>query len=73
MGSSDADKDAYDNEKPQHNVEITCPFYCGAYPVTRAQFAAFVSVTGYKTQEEQAGGKIYLARTRFRADGPRPG
>ena len=29
MGSSAADKDAADNEKPQHRVRITKPFYLG--------------------------------------------
>ena len=29
MGSPDTDKDAQDEEKPQHRVRITRPFYLG--------------------------------------------
>ena len=29
MGSPDSDNDAFDNEKPQHRVRITRPFYLG--------------------------------------------
>ena len=44
MGSPDSDKDARDDEKPQHRVRITKPFYLGKYPVTQEQWEA---VTGY--------------------------
>jgi formylglycine-generating enzyme required for sulfatase activity len=43
MGSLDSDTDAYDDEKPQHRVQISRPFYLGRYTVTQAQYAA---VTG---------------------------
>jgi formylglycine-generating enzyme required for sulfatase activity len=43
MGSPDSDKDAYDDEKPQHRVRITQPFYLAVTPVTRGQYRA---VTG---------------------------
>jgi formylglycine-generating enzyme required for sulfatase activity len=43
MGSPDSDKDASDNEKPQHRVRITRPFYLGATEVTQGQYRA---VTG---------------------------
>jgi formylglycine-generating enzyme required for sulfatase activity len=43
MGSPDSDKDAYDNEKPQHPVRITRPFYLGVTEVTQGQYRA---VTG---------------------------
>ncbi|MCB8966922.1 MAG: SUMF1/EgtB/PvdO family nonheme iron enzyme [Ardenticatenaceae bacterium] len=47
MGSSDADKLAYDREKPQH--EVTLPAYAiGKYPVTVAQYARFVQAGGYE-------------------------
>ena len=49
MGSSDSDKDALDDERPQHEVEITKGYYLGTYPVTRGQFAAFVKDAGYQT------------------------
>ncbi len=35
MGSPDSDKDAVGNEKPQHRVRITRPFYLAATEVTR--------------------------------------
>ena len=40
MGSPDADKDADGNEKPQHRVRITKPFYLGKYLVTQEQWEA---------------------------------
>src|SRR5262245_59063814 len=38
MGSADADPDAREDEKPQHRVCITRPFYMGVYEVTQAEF-----------------------------------
>jgi formylglycine-generating enzyme required for sulfatase activity len=38
MGSPDSDEDAYSNEKPQHRVRITRPFYLGATEVTQGQY-----------------------------------
>ena len=43
MGSPDSDKDARDDEKPQHRVRITRPFYLGVTEVTQGQYRA---VTG---------------------------
>jgi formylglycine-generating enzyme required for sulfatase activity len=40
MGSPDSDKDARSNEKPQHLVRITKPFYLGKYLVTQEQWEA---------------------------------
>jgi len=54
MGSPDSEPDAHGDEKPQHRVEITHPFYLGAYEVTVAQFRKFVEVTGYQTDAERA-------------------
>ncbi len=39
-GSPDTDKDAFDDEKPQHRVRITRPFYMGIHEVTQAQYEA---------------------------------
>ena len=50
MGSSDNDKDAIVDEKPQHRVYLT-EYLIGQYPVTVAQFAAFVWATGYEWDE----------------------
>ena len=38
MGSAESDPDARDDEKPQHQVRITKPFYLGAYEVTQGEF-----------------------------------
>ena len=38
MGSPDSDKDADDDEKPQHRVRITRPFYLGVYEVTQEEY-----------------------------------
>jgi formylglycine-generating enzyme required for sulfatase activity len=43
MGSPDSDKDADADEKPQHTVGITRPFYLGIHEVTQGQYRA---VTG---------------------------
>ena len=40
MGSPDSDKDAYPDEKPQHRVRITKPFYFGKFLVTQEQWEA---------------------------------
>ena len=40
MGSPEADKSAQEDEKPQHCVRITKPFYLGKYPVTKEQWEA---------------------------------
>ena len=38
MGAVPQDKEAGDDEKPQHNVKITKPFYMGKYPVTQEEW-----------------------------------
>jgi formylglycine-generating enzyme required for sulfatase activity len=65
MGSPNGEEGRRDDET-QHAVEITRPFYLGAFPVTRGQFAAFVKDAGYKTEAEAdgAGGAGYDAATR---------
>ena len=55
MGSPGDDKDATDEEKPQHRVRIERPFYAGATEVTRSQFRRFVEEKGYKTEVEKDG------------------
>jgi len=55
MGSdSEIDKDAFDNEKPQHRLVLN-PYWIGRYPVTTDQFGVFVSETGYRTVAEVEG------------------
>ena len=43
------------DEHPRHAVSITKAFYIGAYPVTRGQFAAFVTSTKHQTTAEREG------------------
>src|SRR5262245_28063984 len=45
MGSPDSDRDAYSEEKPQHRVRITQPFYLGIHVVRQGQYRV---VTGQK-------------------------
>ncbi|MGO8744610.1 MAG: formylglycine-generating enzyme family protein, partial [Thermoguttaceae bacterium] len=42
MGSPDSDKDAAPNEKPQHRVRITKPYYLGKHLVTQEQWEALM-------------------------------
>ena len=43
MGSPDDEPENEDNEKPQHEVEVS-PFYLGKYPVTQAQWRAVAAL-----------------------------
>ncbi len=55
MGSDPAvDKDARDDEQPQHRVYLP-DFYIGKVPVTNVLFEAFVKASGYQTSAEKAG------------------
>jgi formylglycine-generating enzyme required for sulfatase activity len=53
MGSPDDDKDADNDEKPQHRVRITRSFYLGLYEVTQEQYQA---VMGYNPSWFSANG-----------------
>ena len=44
------------DEKPQHEVVISKPFYMSKYPITVGQFRQFVSATGYRTEAEKGDG-----------------
>ncbi|MFM7058090.1 MAG: SUMF1/EgtB/PvdO family nonheme iron enzyme, partial [Planctomycetota bacterium] len=61
-----------DDESPRHRVRITQPFYLGVSSVTRGQFAAFVRVTGYRTEAETdgKGGWGYVAATKSAGQKP---
>jgi formylglycine-generating enzyme required for sulfatase activity len=47
MGSTAEDELAYSDEKPQHTYEIQQPYAISRYPVTNAQYVAFVRAGGY--------------------------
>jgi formylglycine-generating enzyme required for sulfatase activity len=55
MGSPESDTEAEADEKPQHRVRITRPFYLGVHEVTRGQFRRFVDEAGYQTEAEKDG------------------
>ena len=42
MGSPDNDVEAFKNEKPQHLVRITRPFYLAIHEVTQAEYESFM-------------------------------
>jgi formylglycine-generating enzyme required for sulfatase activity len=66
MGSPDKEDGRLANERPLHEVTIPEPFFLGACPVTKGQFAAFVTDAGYLTEAEEdgRGGWGYNAATR---------
>lgn len=54
MGSDKKrDRQAYDNELPQHEVRLPV-YYMARYPVTVAQFRAFMDDSGYKPVDENS-------------------
>jgi formylglycine-generating enzyme required for sulfatase activity len=55
MGSTGDDKDAHDNEKPQHTLHIPYDYLMARFPVTNALFRTFVKQTSYKTKAESDG------------------
>jgi len=46
MGSKKDDKLAYDDEKPQHSVEIPYDYWMARFPVTNALYDAYVKAIG---------------------------
>ncbi|MEE9354053.1 MAG: SUMF1/EgtB/PvdO family nonheme iron enzyme [Methylococcaceae bacterium] len=46
MGSADDDEDAFDDEKPTHNVAVD-EFNISKFPITNAQFQCFIDADGY--------------------------
>jgi formylglycine-generating enzyme required for sulfatase activity len=48
MGSPDDDELAADDEKPLHQADIPYAYWLSRYPVTVAQFRAFVAAGGYE-------------------------
>ncbi|MBU0510556.1 MAG: SUMF1/EgtB/PvdO family nonheme iron enzyme [Chloroflexi bacterium] len=53
MGSKKGEKDAFSNEQPQHEVELP-EFRIARYPVTVAQYRAFVNEAGHKTADQRS-------------------
>jgi formylglycine-generating enzyme required for sulfatase activity len=48
MGSRDDNKSAYDDEKPQHTVDIPYDYWMARYPVTNELYNAYVKSKGIK-------------------------
>jgi formylglycine-generating enzyme required for sulfatase activity len=44
MGSPESEAFRHKHEGPQHEVEITCPFYLGVYPVTKEEYMRAVGL-----------------------------
>ena len=57
MGSAGPNEKVHMQQKPQHKVHISRPYYLAAFEVTRGEFARFVAAAGYKTEAERDGGK----------------
>jgi formylglycine-generating enzyme required for sulfatase activity len=58
MGSDPAkDEDAIDWEQPQHTIELP-EFAIGKYPITNAQYAAFVRATGHRAPKHWEKGGV---------------
>ncbi|HYQ60982.1 MAG TPA: SUMF1/EgtB/PvdO family nonheme iron enzyme, partial [Desulfatiglandales bacterium] len=55
MGSPGDESGRYQNEAPQHEVQITKSFSMGKYEVKVSEFREFVKATGYKTDAETKG------------------
>jgi formylglycine-generating enzyme required for sulfatase activity len=54
MGSDPLiDPDAYDDEQPQQDVNLLA-YYIARYPVTKAQFRAFVDDSGYQPRDQDS-------------------
>ncbi len=62
MGSPDSDKDARADEKPQHRVRITKPFYLGKYPVMQEQWQAVMDDVVDNNPSEFKGAKNPVER-----------
>ncbi|MBN1149283.1 MAG: SUMF1/EgtB/PvdO family nonheme iron enzyme [Anaerolineales bacterium] len=54
MGSEQGDQDAWNDEIPKHRLYLH-GYWIGKYPVTNAQFAAFVEATGHRTTAKENG------------------
>jgi len=50
MGSNDADRDARNDEKPQHEIDLPT-YFIGRTPVTNAQWRRFVVQDGYTNRD----------------------
>lgn len=68
MGAADADRDALEDEKPQHRVRITAPFYLAIHETTVGQFRRFTVDAHYRTDAEEDGRGGYGFDRRLRSE-----
>ncbi len=61
MGSPDADQDSDEDEKPQHRIEISRPFYLGVTEVTQEEYEAVMGANP-SWFSSRGGGKDLVAR-----------
>jgi formylglycine-generating enzyme required for sulfatase activity len=54
MGSKENDEEAYSDERPQHEVNIPYDYWIARYPVTVAQFRAFVEESGHEIGDRRS-------------------
>ncbi|MFM9960236.1 MAG: SUMF1/EgtB/PvdO family nonheme iron enzyme [Planctomycetaceae bacterium] len=66
MGAPDDDPHAQPQEKPQHKVRLTKPFFIGTTEVTVGEFRQFVNATKYITQAESDGLGVFDVNTKQR-------
>jgi len=52
MGGPDSEEDSFANERPQHQVRITKPFYLGVYEVTQGQYVRLMGKNPSFFQDE---------------------
>lgn len=69
MGAPEDDPDAQPQERPQHKVRLTKPFFMGTTEVTVAQFRRFVEATGYVTQAESDAQGAFEVNPKVRQPG----
>ena len=61
MGSPDSEKDRGKDERPQHQVTITKPFYMGATEVTQAQWKAVMDTQPWEGKSYAKAGAEHAA------------
>ncbi len=61
MGAADSEKEAGEDERPQHRVRITHPFFMGRREVTVGEFRGFIVATKFEPEAESSGlgGGVY--------------
>jgi len=65
MGSREEDALTYDNEHPQHAVEIPDKYWIGRFPVTNEQFLSFANTSARTTAAEETGfGQVWTGSKR---------